>query len=251
MRRWRPFFWFLLASLLLHALTASVIPAPPPQPIYERITTTISSALRIEKRTQPQRAMHRPVHRPQRIARAAPAPVAQVVPQHITPRLSHSPRPVPQQSPQITQAQLDAQTRSFERTIAQAKAAQDPLAGLAQSTVRPEAPKAYAFNIRSDVGANPLPNGTITPLRRWQRGAYVYYYTHYDIEYVDGETESGDVPWPIHFPLGADPFARGGRFPLPGPPPDYVAPADTQMNPFIKNCYDHRYPYCPIEREGD
>ncbi len=88
-------------------------------------------------------------------------------------------------------------------------------------------------------------------MRRWTDGDVVYYYVRYSVTYPDGTFETGVVPWPIHFPLNNDPFARGVHsMPLPGPAPDYVASADTAMHALVKNCYDHRYDYCPIAREN-
>jgi hypothetical protein len=251
MRRWRLLIFGLLASLLIHGATAWLLPAFFEQNAHdfaqpERVS--ISTAARIDKLTRPQRAMHRLIPQPPQVARVTRHQAAPVVPPHLRPRISKSPRPIPPQSPQLTQAQLDAQMRSFERTIAQAKAAANPLAGAVRASVTPEAPKRYAFNVAGSVGS-PLPEGTLTPIRRWKQGDYVYYYVHYDVEYVDGGTESGDVPWPIRFPANADPFRAGNRFPLPGPPANYIAPDDAQLNPLIKNCYDHRYSYCPIARD--
>ena len=259
-RRWRLLVWSLVASLVLHAFIVWVL-----GPLFLHrftinareqvpIVATISMSRRIERRTQPQRAMHRVIPQPQ-TQPPQPQHVAQVQPPqrqielpHLTPRRNAA-QPPPKHG--LTQADLNAQTRQFEKTIAQAKAANNPLAGVAQATVKPESPKRYSFNVASQVGS-PLPNGLLVAIGRRYKGAYAIYQVHYDVEYVDGEQESGDVPWPIRYPRNADPFAEGiHTMPLPGPPPDWTLPAGVELPPLLKNCYDHRYEYCPIAYEGE
>ena len=257
-RRWRLLVWSLALSIVLHALIVWVL-----GPLFVQhftqsareqvpIVATISMARRIAKHTQPQHALHRviplPPQQPQQRQVAQAAPRAAIVPPHITySRTATQPPP----KHELTQADLDAQTRGFEKTIAQAKAANNPLSGIASATVKPEAPKRFAFNVRSEIGS-PLPNGLLIPTSEERKGAYTIYYVHYDVEYLDGEQESGDVPWPITYPRNADPFAAGiHTVPLPGPPPGWSVPAGTDLPPLLKNCYDHRYQYCPIAYEGE
>lgn len=256
-RRWRLLLWSLLASLVFHALfvwlagplwlNRFIMRAREQQPVV----ATISTAARIDRMPKPQRAMHRVVRiqpqpqQPKHVAAAAPR--EQVVPPHLT----HTRAEQPQRTHALTQSDLDAQTKQFEKTIAQAKAVNNPLAGISTASVKPAAPKRYTFNVASQVGS-PLPNGILEPTDRWRRGGYTYYYVHYDVEYTDGEEESGDVPWPIRYPTGADPFAQGiHTMPLPGPPADWTPAAGAELQPLIKNCYDHRYAYCPIAYEGE
>jgi hypothetical protein len=247
----------LVASLVLHALIVWVLGplfmqrVAPSARVQPPLIVTISTAPRIAKRTQPQRAMHRVVQvqtqpQQQRQVAQAPAPREQIVLPHLS---RNAKQPPPKHG--LTQADLDAQTRQFDKTIAQAKAANNPLAGIANANVKPQTLKRYAFNVAGQVGS-PLPNGLLTPTDRRYKGPYTIYYVHYDVEYVDGEQESGDVPWPIRYPSSADPFAEGiHTMPLPGPPPNWTLPAGTDLPPLLKNCYDHRYMYCPIAREGD
>lgn len=244
-RRWRLLLWSLFVSLVLHGLFVWFA-----GPLWlNRFTaraqtqrpevTTISTAVRIEKRAQPERAAHPVVPQPQ--------PRTVIVP----PRITHTRAVQPPRTHVLTQADLDAQTRQYEKTIAQAKAANNPLAGIATATVKPHSPKRYTFNIAGEVGS-PLPNGLLVAIDSWRRGGYTYYHVHYDVEYADGEQESGDVPWPIRYAADADPFAQGiHTMPLPGPPADWTPPAGTQLAPLLKNCYDHRYTYCPIAYEGE
>jgi hypothetical protein len=258
-------FWYALLSALLHVFVFTLIAGSilhafvrAKQPQQQPVMVSISSALRIEPRTQPVRANH-PIERP----RPQPQPQPQVQQQQPQPRQVSAQRPelskparvayaqprARTQTQTLTQAQIDAQTRAFQQTIAQARAASDPVAGVAQSNVQPAAPKRSVLNLQGNFGP-PQPEGVLYPVKRWIDGPYVYYYVRYDAEYADGSTESGVVPWPIRFPLNADPFARGiHRMPLPGPLPGYELPGGIAMQPLVKNCYDHHYDYCPIEHE--
>jgi hypothetical protein len=262
-RRPRPMFWYALLSALLHVFVVALLAGSilhafvhPHERQQPPVMVSISSALRIEPRPQPVPAKH-PIERPQ----PRPQPVQQQPPpqpREMTarrPELSKparvayvQPRPRPEQQT-LTQSQIDAQTRAFARTIAQARAASDPIAGAADSHVKPAAPKRSVLNLQGNFGP-PQPEGVLYPLKRWIDGPYVYYYVRYDAEYADGTTETGIVPWPIRFPLNNDPFARGiHHMPLPGPLPDYVLPSGVAMHPLVKNCWDHHYEYCPIAHE--
>lgn len=215
---------------------------------------TISSAVRIEHRARPVPA-HAPARRlvpVPRVVHVAAAPRRLPV-IHRTPPPLRTPRHIAlayERTPVTESERLQADNRTFERTIAQARAANDPVAGAVErTTVTPQAPKRYTLNVNGSLD-RPRPEGILYPLKRWVDDGWVYYYVRYDAEYADGSTESGDVPWPIRFPEGEDPFARGrNRMPLPGPMSDYVASADVTMSPLVRNCYDHRYMYCPIAHE--
>jgi hypothetical protein len=245
----------LVAGWLLHGIFQALAHKPPPEVV------AISSAIRLEKRPRPEPA-RRPVARPRTVAavrasvpqRPQPQPVErrrQVLPAHrrelakLVTRTS-----IAYATPQpLSAAQLQAQTRTYEQTIAQARSANDPVAGASDSQITPASSKRYKMNLQGDYGP-PQPEGILYPLKRWIDGAYVYYYVRYLAQYADGSSESGVVPWPIRFPANADPFARGlHRMPLPGPMSDYVAAGDVAMTPLVKNCYDHRYEYCPIAHE--
>lgn len=260
-RRARPFFWYTLLSAALHLASLFIVglfvlrmllPVAQPKP-QQPMIVTISSAPRVQPQAHAMPAYHPIVHHEtvqrrivQRQTPRAARPLAQ--PHHS--ELSKAAKVAyATPAPQLTQSQLQAQTRAFEQTIAQAKAASDPVAGAANSNVQPAATKRYAVNLQGETG-KPQPEGVLYPSKRWVDGPYVYYYVTYTAVYADGSTESGVVPWPIRFPLGADPFARGiHRMPLPGPLPDYVLPAGVAMEPLVKNCFDRHYPYCPIEHE--
>ena len=261
-RRSRPLFWYGLLSAALHLASLviagffvlrALVPVTPAKQQPPMIVT-ISSAPKIEPRPKPVPA-HHPLVRPepvrpvaQQVSRPA-AQAARVIPRPERRELSKPVKLAYATTQQLTQTQLQAQTRVFEQTIARAKAANDPVAGAADSAVSPAASNRSAMNLRGQF-AKPQPEGVLYPSKRWVDGSYVYYYVTYTAVYADGATESGVVPWPIRFPLGADPFARGlHRMPLPGPLPDYVLPSGIAMAPLVKNCFDHHYEYCPIEHE--
>lgn len=255
------FFVALLVALAVHSLLPTLTQKPPQE------IMSVSSAIRIEKRPRPVPA-RRAVAQPQ-VAVVQPQPQQQPRKQTHSdkPRASTKSaarpelskitktttvaynKPPSTQSKSIDTEQILAQTQSFKQTIAQAKAANDPVAGAADNSVTPSAPKRYTLNIQGNFG-KPQPEGVLYPLKKWLQDGYVYYYVRYLAEYADGTTESGIVPWPLRYPENADPFAHGNhRMPLPGPMPDYVASSDSSMTPLIKNCYDHHYSYCPIEHE--
>lgn len=265
-RRARPMLWYVLFSALFHILAVtgfiallarSLYPAnaqqhPPPELV------TISSAMRIEPKPRPIRA-HAPIPKEHAVAHAQTAVTHRITVTHreraavrrelsTMRKIAYNP-PRPARSTSLTASDIRSQTQMFENTIAQARAANDPVAGAATDNTTPAAPKRYSLNIDGDFG-KPQPEGILYPLKRWVDGVWVYYYVRYTAEYADGTTEGGVVPWPIRFPVNADPFAHDRhRMPLPGPMPGYVASADTEMNPLVKNCYDHHYDYCPIEHE--
>jgi hypothetical protein len=254
-----PSFWAcVLLSALLHALLVVLglrylvqnVLAQPSRQQPEMVV--LSSAMRIERRPRP--APPKPhILRAQPRQAAQPRPRAALRPAKMQRRreLAHRVR-VPAlafATPQPLAVQLQTQERQFEQTIAQARAANNPVIGAANPNATPGAPIHYRLNLQGDVA--PLhAEGYLEPLRHWTDGPYSYYYVIYTVEYADGSTERGTVPWPIHFPIDADPFARGiHHMPLPGPPADWVPSAGVAMNPLVKNCYDHRYDYCPIEHE--
>ncbi len=251
--------WCILFSAGLHLiLLVLLLPlralAPPVRMQQHEEMIVLSSAVRIAKRPHPLKAQM-PVAQPKtvhQIARRLPRTPAQhpaiapAAPRVVTRKPS---RVAHVEAPKVAEVtKTEQQTRAFEQTIAQAKAANDPVAGAANNAETAASTKRYRINLQGELGG-PQPEGILYPLKRWIDGAYVYYYVRYLAEYADGATENGDVPWPIRFPLAADPFARGvHRMPLPGPPPNYVAD-DASMTPLTKNCYDHRYAFCPIAHE--
>jgi hypothetical protein len=84
-------------------------------------------------------------------------------------------------------------------------------------------------------GLNPG-DGIISPTKVERRGNTMWYYTHYIYMYGDGHVEEDDIPWPFHYPVNDDPFARGDRrIPLQPPPAGYVPdrPLKPQLMQFF------------------
>jgi hypothetical protein len=70
-------------------------------------------------------------------------------------------------------------------------------------------------------GLNPG-DGIIEPIKQQRIGNTMWYYCHYEYMYGDGHIEEDDIPWPFHYPVNDDPFARGDRrIPLQAPPADF------------------------------
>lgn len=220
------------------------------QPAKQPVVTV--SMLRLEKRPAPKPTPAPPLPRPT----TAPTPNAPIVHQQATPArilAAHASAPSHRVVPPhvtLNPRELAHDDAAFAQTIAKARTAQDPVAG-AQTAVVPETIQGRGFNASSISTVPASGEGYLSPMRRWVNGDLAYYYVRYSVTYPDGTFETGIVPWPIHFPLHDDPFARGlHSMPLPGPASDYVAAADVEMHPLVKNCYDHHYDYCPIEHEG-
>ena len=65
-----------------------------------------------------------------------------------------------------------------------------------------------------------------------RRGDTIWYFTHYEYMYGDGHVEEDDIPWPFHYPVRDDPFARHDRrIPLQAPPADFKL--TRQLKPIL------------------
>jgi len=269
-RRWRNLSVFLGSSTLLHltllplliALLGLRLFAPSFQPEVYHVS---SSAIRLEHRDRPmphaipqRRAMPqlRHVIEPREVARelqpkeaqpkeAQPTPppvrVAYRAPVHVTPT-----RIAPHQ--QIDPKTLAQQERMYAATIAAAQAANNPLS-ISKTERSPTAISRVNYNVVGSEAPSRRGDGIILyPVKRWVQGRLVFYFLRYTVHYPSGDYEAGDVPWPVHYTVGADPFAQGlsEHIPLPGPAPDFVASADTLMKPLIAHCYRLREQYCEI-----
>jgi len=101
---------------------------------------------------------------------------------------------------------------------------------------------------------SPHQQGLLLPVpgSSWRSGGYDYYYVRYWVEYEDGSTETGLVPWPLHYLPANDPFRIGlDHIPLPTPMPDYQVPPGTIARPLIAFCLRHLHQFasCPIARD--
>ena len=149
-------------------------------------------------------------------------------------------------------AQVAQQPVDFEATIERLRRENDPVVTSERPVQHSQITRAYAFGFSGSAGAAPHGEGILTPEKSWQSNGYDYYYVRYWVQYPDGSTETGIVPWPLQYSPADDPFRLHMlHFPLPGPLADFVLPAGTALHPLVAYCYEHRdeLPSCPIEHD--
>ncbi|HET7814812.1 MAG TPA: hypothetical protein VFL13_10615 [Candidatus Baltobacteraceae bacterium] len=184
------------------------------------------------------------------VAQAAPPPPhPRVEEAHITPRaLTYQPKNThSHENVQSVLPQVD-----YSKTIAKLRAANNPVAAAAQPVDVGAHTHNYSTDFSTSIGTGGSGQGYLNPVRSWHQDGYDFYYVHYEVEYPDGGTESGIVPWPIRYLPQADPFRLGiHHMPLPGPLPDFVLTPDMVLHPLTKYCYEHRSELsdCPIAHD--
>ena len=226
----------------------------------EVVFVTRSTALQIAHRTRPRPAA-RAMPRPQpRVAHSRPQPVREQQPQPESTPVREIARidrraPVPLPAERATQSvDIAEDEQQFEKTIARLRTQNDPVLGAQKPVVHPETVKHYAFDVAAAVGAGPHPEGILEPMpgSPWHKDGYNYYYVRYYVEYADGSTETGIVPWPLRYAPRSDPFRLGLlHIPLPKPLPDYQLPPGTNLQPLVAYCFEHRalLESCPIAHD--
>jgi hypothetical protein len=258
-------FWAFVLSIGFHLVAGPLLAwllrarfisgAQQLQPV-ETISIT-SSALRFERRPQPQRPS--PIHppapqpKPRAVTKSAPEQAPHRELARITPRAAISvPRETTHHGPQ-TQSfsqQLAQQQQQFTKTIARLREENNPVVGAAQPVSAPATTKRYTFNFSGSIGSPNIGQGILYPTQAWQRGPWDYYYVRYWVLYPDGTSETGSVPWPVRFPQSQDPIKLGWRtMPLPGPEPGYVMPPDVNPHPLVAFCYEHHFASCPVAHD--
>ncbi|MGZ3574962.1 MAG: hypothetical protein ACXVA3_06735 [Vulcanimicrobiaceae bacterium] len=254
----RVLLWALLLSIIVHFTVGPYLAALFFQHTLVQfggksaavVTTRITFDHRLPVRPRP-RSQPRPViaQRPRAIVpphvsahAVAAAPKAAAAPHRH--ELLHFEKHAP---PRLTSEQIAEQEAGFSKTIAQARAGQDPVAGSTSATVAPEPPAAFKRDLSSFSGVG-FGDGYLYPVNSWKADGYDYYYVRYRVTHADGTPEEGVVPWPIRYLPGDDPFVRGvRRIPLPGPLASFQLPADADPKPLVAYCYEHRLQYCPID----
>jgi hypothetical protein len=79
-------------------------------------------------------------------------------------------------------------------------------------------------------------DGEIYAVSKQRIGDTMWYYTRYTYMHADGTYEADTIPWPFHYPIGDDPFARHDkRIPL-QPPPDGYKP-DRPLKPILQQFF--------------
>lgn len=262
LRRYRLLLWCLALSLFVHfvivPLLVALLGIHRSIPQIKEATYQVSSALRVSNAPKPRPpSPRRPQTRPQPrtpVQHQEPHPQQQQVvtaPQQreLAKIEPHGRIAVPHVSQSIDFAQ---QQRQFEKTIAQLRRETDPVVSAARPVETPAAPRHFTFNFSGSVGTGPQAEGILTPVKSWHDGPYTYYYVRYWVQYADGSTETGYVPWPLRYLPQNDPFLQHWEhFPLPEPLPDYVLPPDTNLHPLVAYCLEHRgeYSTCPIAHD--
>jgi hypothetical protein len=225
---------------------------PPPQHPQEVVTVTISSSIRHAKKAHPHVAkpvenVPRQQHVAARTRQRPQKPQQREVRREIARFDRRSIDPPPAHAVTLDAAQQQAM---FQKTIAHLREQNNPLVSAARPVATPAAPKNYQYDFSGSVGTAPSAEGILYPQKSWRDGGYTYYYVRYWVQYADGSTETGIVPWPLRYKPAQDPFRLGlEHFPLPAPMSDYVLPPDTNLHPLVAFCYAHRdeFPNCPIE----
>lgn len=255
-RRYRVLLWCLALSLAFHFLIVPLLVSlfgfnRHAEPVQESVYEMRSSALRLSQRPRP-----RPASLPH--PQTPPQPhVAAARPQQQPAQRREVARNEPHATvhvPRVTSQNIDMgeQQALFEKTIAQARRDADPVLSAAKAApAAPAAPKRYTIDFSGSFGT-PHAEGVLTPVKSWRNGPYTYYYVQYSVQYADGSTETGYVPWPIRYLPAVDPFLQHWEhFPLPVPLPDFKLPPGTNLHPLIAFCLEHRSELsdCPIEHD--
>lgn len=245
--------WGLFARTLARILPKPVIMASLQEPPQPR-----SDIIRLEHRAAPARAAHenrvvtvkphphpvatlapslpRPKHELAHNRANAPA---QPPPAAATKSVAETPKhakpialaPVPDSKPAYSDRQMAQLGQDFSKAIAESR---ETLAGVQAATERaPVATiKHYTMHVNGiHEGMNPG-DGEIYPISHQRIGNTMWYYTRYTYMHGDGTYEADAIPWPFHYPVNDDPFARGDkRIPI-QPPPDGYKP-DRPLKPIL------------------
>jgi hypothetical protein len=175
---------------------------------------------------------HARIHAP---AQAPPAPaksVALETPRHARPVAIV---PVPDNKPALSDRKLAQLGQDFSRTIAESR---ETLAGVQTESEHAQVTTVKHYGVAFSgihEGMNPG-DGEIFAISQQRIGNTMWYYTRYTYMHGDGSYESDDIPWPFHYPLGDDPFARHDRrIPLQPPPAGYKP--DRPLKPILQQFF--------------
>ena len=94
------------------------------------------------------------------------------------------------------------------------------------------APAASTFQ----VGDSRHGGGLCDPVKSWTDRGFDYYFVSCNVHLTDGTFERQDVPWPVRFPPGDDPFngtANSDR-PLSMPLPGWTLAAGETISPQLR-----------------
>jgi hypothetical protein len=143
--------------------------------------------------------------------------------------------PVPDSKPALSDRQLTQLGADFSKTIAQSR---ETLAGVQAESERAQVITIKHYTVQFSgihEGMNPG-DGEIFAISKQRIGNTMWYYTRYTYMHSDGTYEEDAIPWPFHYPIGDDPFARHDkRIPLQPPPPDYKP--DRPLKPILEQFF--------------
>lgn len=255
--------WAFVASILIHALilpaafwswTRSVLFSQQPP---KREWVVSSTAVRIERRTVPQRrsvprrAQPPPMPPQPRPAppqpQRQPQPVRPAAPRQEIARAAPTAPPQPQKQPEhrttpSLESQLERQQQTFSQEVARLRDQNNPL-----SIAAPHEPPAAAYHrTYFDVPGHThrqAVEALLLPMRHWRANEMSCYYVRYIAQFTSGGSEDGVIPWPVCYPVSDDeminpPYPHD--LPIPVPQRDYVLPPGTYLTPLLRSIYDRR-----------
>ena len=121
-------------------------------------------------------------------------------------------------------------------------------APLSIATIEPHAPSTFRRTYLDSEGRpQRTAQAVLIPLpgKHWIASGMSCYYVHYYASYSTGGSEEGNIPWPVCYPEAHDamqPLDRPHSLPIPIPPPGYVLPPGTELQPLLSEIYNHQLP---------
>lgn len=255
--------WAFAASILIHALvlpaafwswTRSVLLSQQPRQ-HEWVVS--STAVRIERRTVPQRR-NRPTPpqplpvppQPQPVPPQPPRPPQPARPAAPRPeiaRISPTAPPQPNKSAERVaepslQSRLEQQEQTFSQVVARLNEQNNPLS-IAATREPPAATYRRTYFDVPGHSRREAVEALLLPLRHWRSNNMSCYYVRYIAQFTSGGSEDGVIPWPVCYPVSDDvmvnpPYPHD--LPIPLPQRDYVLPSGTYLTPLLRSIYDRR-----------
>jgi hypothetical protein len=175
---------------------------------------------------------HLRIHAPAQPPPAHARSIAAATPQHVRPVAL---APVPDKKRALSDRRIAQLGEDFSKTIADSR---ETLAGVQADSERAQVVTIKHYSVAfSGVheGMNPG-DGEIFAISQQRIGGTMWYYTRYTYMHGDGTYEADDIPWPFHYPIGNDPFARHDkRIPLQPPPAGYKP--DRPLKPILQQFF--------------
>jgi len=172
------------------------------------------------------------IHSPAQAAPAHAKSVAAETPRHVRPVAM---APVPDNKTALSDRQIAQLGQDFSKTIADSR---ETLAGVQATSEQAQVTTIRHYNVHfSGVheGLNPG-DGEIFAISKQRIGNTMWYYTRYTYMHSDGTYEADEIPWPFHYPINDDPFARHDRrIPLQPPPAGYKP--DRPLKPILEQFF--------------